>query len=156
MEDNNAGVAVETETHTKVKSTGKQKEFKPGHKRKGSDVIDSIGEELVFTEGYRRTRGKLDVQVDFQSTRRKSSDVVDCIGDKYSEVNNTETKMTEINKGVGGGERPTTLDMKPTVSMEWNTEEQAWARPDGFSKEVTDATPSTPLEQSDSYNNESR
>ncbi|KDR22861.1 hypothetical protein L798_00181 [Zootermopsis nevadensis] len=149
-----ATAEAETETHINAKGTGIQTKLKPHQERRGSDVIDSIGEASVFTE--RSTSKTLNIHVEFQSTQRRSSDVVDYIGDKHSEVNDKETKITEVDKAVGGAERPTTLDMKPTVSMEWNQEEQAWTSDDRSSKDVTDATPSTPLEANSSYKDDSR
>lgn len=156
MEKDSTGVTVETETLTSVTGTGIQTKFKPGHKRSGSDVIDSIGKESVFIESHRSsTSEKLNIQAEFQSTRRRSSDVVDCIGHKHREVD-METKMTEVDGAVGGVKRPTTLDMKPEVGMEWNQEGQAWTTTDRSSKEVTDATPSTPLEPSNSHKDDFR
>jgi hypothetical protein len=154
MDKDSTEVTAETETLTNVKCIGTQTKFKSGHERSGSDVIDSIGEVSVFTESHRRSI--LNIQVEFQSTQRRSSDVVDCIGNKHGEVNDMETKMTEVSEVVGGVQRPTTLDMKPAVSMEWNQEEQAWTTTDRSSIEVTDATPSTPLEPKNSYKDDSR
>ncbi|PNF30631.1 hypothetical protein B7P43_G06128 [Cryptotermes secundus] len=145
MEKGSAADADETQAISDIKSTLIQANFKPTHKRSRSDVINRTGEDSVLTEPS--TRMYTTVRDEFQSCRRRSLDVVDCIGDKHGKVKDTEN-MTRVDGAVGGNERPTTLDMNPTVSVEWNQKGQTGTRSDKTSKEVTDSTPCTPPENS--------
>jgi hypothetical protein len=154
MEKLSVQATVKTHTLTVVETTMVQANFKPGHKRSGSDVTDRHGKETVIVKGRIRTYSEnLQVQDKFNSTRRKSSDVVDSIGDKHA--HDMETKETEVDGDVGVSERPTTLDMKST-GVKWTQKQEAWRRTDRSSKEETDATPCTPPETSYNYNSDSR
>lgn len=153
MEKLSVQATVKTHTLTVVETTMVQANFKPGHKRSGSDVTDRHGKETVIVKGRIRTYSEnLQVQDKFNSTRRKSSDVVDSIGDKHA--HDMETKETEVDGDVGVSERPTTLDMKST-GVKWTQKQEAWRRTDRSSKEETDATPCTPPETSYNYNSDS-
>jgi hypothetical protein len=153
MEEGRAVVADETQTLSDIESTQIQTNFKPTHKSSISDVINNTGQESVLTEYS--TRMYETVYDEFQSSRRSSLDVIDCIGDKHGKVKDAEY-MTKVDGAVGGSERPTTLDMNPTASVEWNQTAQTWTRSDRSSKEVTDSTPITPPEPSDIYTTGSR
>jgi hypothetical protein len=146
MEKGSAAVADEIPPISDVKTTSIQTTFRPSNKRSGSDVIGSTAEEPVLAE--RSTKLYKNVQDEFQSCRRRSLDVVDCIGDKHGKVKCTDS-MTEVDSAVGGSERPTTLDMNPTVGAEGNRDAQTWTSGDRSSAEVTDATPCTPPEPGD-------
>jgi hypothetical protein len=157
MERCDAEVPAKTQTCTNDKGTGIQTNTKPGHKRSELDVIDSTGEGSVSIEGHRETHSKkLATQAEFQSTTCRSSDVVDYLGNKHDEDNNTETIETEIHDAVSECERPTTLDVKPTVSGELGQKKQEWMQTTWSSKEVIDATPCTPPETSNNYESDSR
>jgi len=134
-----------------------QANFKPGRQRSGSDVTDKQNEKILVIGSRTRTYSeKLHVEDEHKPTRRKSSDVVDSIGDKVHGVPDVETTETEGEDAVGGGQRPATLDMKPTVDSEQNQKQEAWKSTDKFSKEETDATPCTPPEITHNINSDSR
>jgi hypothetical protein len=134
-----------------------QANFKPGHKRSASDVINKQSEKISVAASRTRTHSEsLHVQDECKLTRRKNSDVVDSIGDKLHKVDDVETTATEVEDAVGGGQRPTNLDMKPMDKSSQNQKQEAWKRTDKSSKEETDATPCTPPENNDSINIDSR
>jgi hypothetical protein len=144
MEKATAAVADETQTLPDVKSITIQSTFKQTHKRSGLHAIDNTSEESVLAEcSPEMYKNVLD---EIQSCRRRSFDVIDCIGDKHGEVKDRE-HMTEVDCTDSGSERPTTLDMNPTVSAEWNPNAQIRTS-DKSSIEVTDSTPCTPPEPS--------
>jgi hypothetical protein len=153
MEKGSATVADEAHTLSDVESAPIQTNFKPAHKRNRSNFINSIGEESVLTE--HSTRVYKTEHDEFQLCRRRGSDVVDCIGDKHDKVKDTE-HMTKVDGTMGGHERPTTLDTNQTDSVEWNPEAQTETRSDRSSKDVTDTTPCTPPEYSDTSETGSR
>jgi hypothetical protein len=134
-----------------------QANFKPGHKRSESDVTDKQSEKMLVASSRTRTHSEnLHVQDEDKSHRRKNSDVVDSIGDKLYNVDDVETTATEFEDAAGGGERPTTLDMKPTVDSEQNRKQVAWKSIASFSKEETDSTPCTPPDVTYNVNSDSR
>ena len=134
-----------------------QANFKPGHKRSGSDVTNKQSEKLLVEASRPRTHSEtLHVQHECKSTRRKSSDVVDSIGDTLHNVRDVEKTVTEVDDAGGGGQRPTTLDMKPTVDSEQKRKQEAWKSKHKFSKAETDATPCTTPEITYNINSASR
>jgi len=134
-----------------------QANLKPGHERSGSDVTDKQNEKILVAASRTRTHSeKLHVEDEHKPTKRKNSDVVDSIGDQVYEVPDVETTAKEVQDAVGGNQRPTTLDMKPTVDSEQNQKQEASKSTDKFSKEETDATPCTPPEITHNINSDSR
>jgi len=133
-----------------------QANLKPGHERSGSDVTDKQNEKILVAASRTRTHSeKLHVEDEHRPTKRKNSDVVDSIGDQVYEVPDVETTAKEVQDAVGGNQRPTTLDMKPTVDSEQNQKQEASKSTDKFSKEETDATPCTPPEITHNINSDS-
>jgi len=107
-------------------------------------VTDKQREKILVAASRPRTNSEtLHVQDECKSTRRKSSDVVDCIGDILYKVHDVQKTATEVDGDVGGGQRPTNLDMKPTVNSEQNWKQEAWKSTHKFSKEEIDASPCT-------------
>jgi hypothetical protein len=140
-----------------IQTTMAQANFKAGHKRSGSDVTDKQSDKTVVAASRTRTHSEmLYVQDEYKPTRRRSADVVDSIGDKVYKVHNVETTETEVEDAVSGGERPKTLDVKPTVNVEQTQKQEAWKSTNMFSKEETDATPCTPPDITYNDNSDSR
>ena len=120
-------------------------------------MTDKQSEKMLVAPSRTRTHSeRLDIQDEPKSPRRKNSDVVDSIGDKLHKCDDAETTATEFEDAVGGGQRPTTLDMKPTVDLEKNQKQEAWQSTVSSSKEETDATPCTPPEITHSTNSDCR
>ncbi|KAJ9578454.1 hypothetical protein L9F63_005324 [Diploptera punctata] len=131
-------------------NAGNEKEkagFKPGHKRSGSDVIDCQGEDCNFQNG-RNTNLQNHVESlnptnELHPSRRRSSDIVDCdnIGDGIS--------LTEVD---GLPPRPTNLG---TLSDQKQRTEE-WRMYKSSSKDLLDATPMTPPEETQMNNTDLR
>jgi hypothetical protein len=139
MEKASTTVADETQTLPDVKSIPIQTNCK----RRELYVTDNTSEESLPAECSAEICKN--VQDEIQSSRHGSVDVVDCIGDKHDQVKGRDY-MTKVDSIVDGSERPTTLDMNPTVSAEWNQRAQISTRSEMPSTEVTDSTPCTPPE----------
>jgi hypothetical protein len=134
-----------------------QANFKPGHKRTESDVTDRQSEKMLVASIHKRRRSQnLHVQDEDKPHRRKNSDVVDSIGDKLSHDDDVATTATEFEDAAGGGERPTTLDMKPTVDSEQNRKQMARKSTASSSEEETDSTSCKPPDVTYNVNSDSR
>jgi hypothetical protein len=134
-----------------------QANFKPGHKRSGSDVTGHQSENMLVAASRTRTKSeRLHVQDERNSPRRKNSDVVDSIGDKLYKADDLETTATEFGDAVDGAQRPTTLGMKPMIDSKHDQKQAEWKSINSSSKEETDATPCTPPEITYSVNSDFR
>jgi hypothetical protein len=157
MEKQSVAATVETHALTGIQTTMAQADFKPGHKRSGSDVTGKQSENILVPASRTRTKSEsLRVEDEHKSRRRKNSDVVDSIGDRLYDHHDVEKTATEVEGAVGGGQRPTNLDMKPTVDAEQNQKQEAWKSTNRCSKEETDATPCTPPEITYDINSDPR
>jgi hypothetical protein len=153
MEKETTAGVDESQTLSDIKSVPTQSAFEQTHKRSRLHVTDNTSEESELVEHSPEMYNIVHDEIEPRGHR--SLDVVDCIGDKHCEVKDRE-HMTKVDSTMDGSERPTTLDMNPTVSAEWNQKAQISTRSDGPSGEVTDSTPCTPPEPSNTSETGSR
>ena len=106
--------------------------FKPGHKRSGSDVIDSLGEQPPSQDArndklQNRSRN---LSASFQSTSRSMENI-------NTDTSGNVPSKTELD---GGNVRSMTLD----INSDQKQKSEDWKKSKTPSRDLLDATPLSP------------